>query len=101
LMSAPENLSVAEVATRTSIPEATLYHWRNQARSQGLVVPGDGHHKDTIPAGADPNRTRVKQSDPQSSLRGATCRSQDTRLSRYRAPEARKPPSTGITIPVT
>jgi transposase-like protein len=44
LMSAPENLSVAEVAARTGVPEATLYHWRNQARSQGLVVPGDGHN---------------------------------------------------------
>jgi transposase-like protein len=43
-MSAPENLSVAQVAARTGIPEATLYHWRNQARSQGLVVPGDGHN---------------------------------------------------------
>ena len=44
LMSAPENLSVAQVAARTGVPEATLYHWRNQARSQGLVVPGDGHN---------------------------------------------------------
>jgi transposase len=44
LMSAPENLSVAEVATRTGVPEATLYHWRNQARSRGQVVPGDGHN---------------------------------------------------------
>lgn len=42
LMSAPENLPVPKVAARTGVPEATLYLWRTQARSQGLAVPGDG-----------------------------------------------------------
>lgn len=44
LMSAPENLPVPEVAARTGVPEATLYLWRNQARSQGRAVPGDGQN---------------------------------------------------------
>jgi hypothetical protein len=44
LMSAPSNLSVPEVSSKTGIAEATLYFWRNRARSQGRVVPGDGHN---------------------------------------------------------
>ncbi len=42
LMSPPQNLPVSEVAHRTGISEPTLYGWRNQARSSGRVVPGDG-----------------------------------------------------------
>jgi transposase len=44
LMSAPENLPVPEVSRRTGVPEATLYLWRNQARSLGRAVPGDGQN---------------------------------------------------------
>ena len=40
LMAPPNNLSVAETAGRTGIPEATLYLWRNRARVAGRVVPG-------------------------------------------------------------
>ena len=39
LMSAPEKLSVPEVAVRTGVAKATLYLWQRQARAQGLAVP--------------------------------------------------------------
>ena len=42
LMSPPKNLSVAEVSRQTGISEPTVYGWRNQARSEGRAVPGDG-----------------------------------------------------------
>jgi hypothetical protein len=42
LMAPPNNLTVAETAGRTGVPEATLYLWRNRARVAGRVVPGDG-----------------------------------------------------------
>ena len=44
LMSAPENLAVAEVSARTGVPEGTLYLWRNRARAEGRAVPGDGQN---------------------------------------------------------
>lgn len=44
LMSPPQNLPVAEVSKRTGISEPTLYGWRNQARANGRVVPGDGNN---------------------------------------------------------
>lgn len=36
----PHNLTVAEVAREEGISEATLYNWRNQAKEQGVPVPG-------------------------------------------------------------
>lgn len=39
LMSAPEKLSVPEVAVRTGVPKPTLYEWQREARAKGLAVP--------------------------------------------------------------
>lgn len=39
LMSAPEKLSVPEVAVRTGVSKATLYLWQREARANGLAVP--------------------------------------------------------------
>lgn len=41
-MMPPENTPVQVLAQETGISDVTLYHWRKQARSGGLVVPGDG-----------------------------------------------------------
>jgi transposase-like protein len=39
LMSAPEKLSVPEVAVRTGVSKATLHLWQREARAPGLAVP--------------------------------------------------------------
>lgn len=39
-MMPPENRTVTEIARDTGITETTLYNWRKEARSKGLVVPG-------------------------------------------------------------
>jgi transposase-like protein len=44
-MGAPQNKPVPEVSKQTGIPEATLYLWRKQARSEGRAVPGDGQNR--------------------------------------------------------
>ena len=36
----PYNMTVAAVAQMERISEATLYNWRNQAKSEGKPVPG-------------------------------------------------------------
>jgi len=36
----PYNMTVAAVAQKEGISEATLYNWRNQAKSEGKPVPG-------------------------------------------------------------
>ena len=36
----PYNMTVAAVAQREGISEATLYNWRNQAKAEGKPVPG-------------------------------------------------------------
>lgn len=41
-MMPPNNIPVSVLAKETGISDVTLYHWRKQARSGGLVVPGDG-----------------------------------------------------------
>jgi len=41
-MMPPLNRSVAELAEETGISSVTLYAWRQQARTAGVVVPGDG-----------------------------------------------------------
>jgi transposase-like protein len=41
-MMPPMNLPIAQLHRETGISEATLYHWRTQARQGGRVVPGDG-----------------------------------------------------------
>ena len=41
-MMPPNNVPVSVLAQETGISDVTLYHWRKQARSGGLVVPGDG-----------------------------------------------------------
>ncbi|RDH87553.1 MAG: IS3 family transposase [endosymbiont of Escarpia spicata] len=38
----PNNRSVPEVAKEEGISEPTLYNWRNQAKEQGIPVPGSG-----------------------------------------------------------
>jgi transposase-like protein len=43
-MGTPQNNPVPEVSKLTGIPEATLYLWRKQARSEGRAVPGDGQN---------------------------------------------------------
>ena len=48
----PHNQSVAEVAQREGICEATLYNWRNQAKQQGVPVPGSGKTSDNWSAEA-------------------------------------------------
>src|SRR5690554_451513 len=35
----PGSLSVTELAQQEGIPRKTLYHWRKQARDQGLLMP--------------------------------------------------------------
>lgn len=37
---APYNMTVAAVARMEGISEASLYNWRNQAKSEGKPVPG-------------------------------------------------------------
>ncbi|WP_025472043.1 transposase, partial [Yersinia pestis] len=36
----PYNMTVTAVAQMEGISEATLYNWRNQAKSEGEPVPG-------------------------------------------------------------
>ncbi|MCS3430244.1 transposase-like protein [Klebsiella sp. BIGb0407] len=36
----PYNMTVTAVAQMEGISEATLYNWRNQAKSEGKPVPG-------------------------------------------------------------
>jgi len=43
-MMPPENTPVPVLVEETGISDVTLYHWRKQARAQGLVVPGDGRN---------------------------------------------------------
>lgn len=43
-MMPPENTPVPVLVEETGISGVTLYHWRKQARAQGLVVPGDGRN---------------------------------------------------------
>lgn len=38
----PHNRSVSELADEMGISQQTLYSWRNKARKEGQVVPGDG-----------------------------------------------------------
>jgi transposase-like protein len=38
-MMAPHNRSLCELATEEGISEATLYNWRKEARSKGLLMP--------------------------------------------------------------
>ena len=40
-MMPPESKLVSELARETGITEQTLYTWRRQLKSQGVVVPGD------------------------------------------------------------
>ncbi len=42
----PHNQSVPEVAESEGISQATLYNWRNQAKQQGVPVPGSGKTSD-------------------------------------------------------
>ncbi len=43
-MMPPINMAIAALATETGITRSTLYHWRKQAKSRGVVVPGDGRN---------------------------------------------------------
>jgi transposase-like protein len=45
-MMPPHNRSIIELAKEEGISEATLYNWRNEARSQGILMPdGDAGPK--------------------------------------------------------
>ena len=41
-MMPPDNRRVSELADETGISQQTLYNWRQKAREEGQVVPGDG-----------------------------------------------------------
>ena len=45
-MMPPLNRSVVDLEEETGITSVTLYNWRKQARSAGVVVPGDGKQSD-------------------------------------------------------
>lgn len=36
----PKNESVNAIARETGLTEATLYNWKNNAKSKGMAVPG-------------------------------------------------------------
>ncbi len=42
----PHNQSVPEVVESEGISQATLYHWRHQAKQQGFPMPGSGKISD-------------------------------------------------------
>jgi transposase len=42
----PHNQPIAEVAEQEGISDATLYTWRNEAKQQGVPVPGSGKTSD-------------------------------------------------------
>jgi transposase-like protein len=48
----PYNMTVAAVAQMEGISEATLYHWRNQAKAEGKPVPGAEKNSQQWPAEA-------------------------------------------------
>jgi len=43
----PSNTAISILAVEAGITEATLYHWRKQAKSRGLVVSGDGKNAES------------------------------------------------------
>lgn len=45
-MMPPENMSVATLAEETGISQQTLYNWRQKAREEGVVVPGNGKNSE-------------------------------------------------------
>ncbi|SUP80443.1 ISAfe5, transposase OrfA [Yersinia pseudotuberculosis] len=46
----PYNMTVAAVAQMEGISEATLYNWRNQAKTEGKPVPGADKNSKQWPA---------------------------------------------------
>ncbi|WP_126298233.1 IS3 family transposase [Shimwellia blattae] len=48
----PYNMTVAAVAQMEGIAEATLYHWRKQAKAEGKPVPGNSKNSEQWPAEA-------------------------------------------------
>ncbi|WP_457810181.1 IS3 family transposase [Providencia rustigianii] len=48
----PYNMTVSAVAQTEGISEATLYNWRNQAKSEGKPVPGADKNSEQWPAEA-------------------------------------------------
>lgn len=48
----PYNMTVAAVAQMEGISEATLYNWRNQAKTEGKPVPGADKNSQQWPAEA-------------------------------------------------
>ena len=46
-MMPPINTSISKLSEETGITESTLYNWRNQAKSKGLAVPGDGKNAES------------------------------------------------------
>ena len=46
----PYNMTVAAVAPMEEISEATLYNWRNQAKSEGKPVPGAENNSELTPS---------------------------------------------------
>ena len=41
-MMPPQNMAVSAVSEETGISQQSLYNWRQKAREEGVVVPGDG-----------------------------------------------------------
>lgn len=46
------SMTIAAVAQMEGISEATLYNWRNQAKSEGKLVPGAERNSEQWPAEA-------------------------------------------------
>lgn len=45
-MMPPQNMRVSSLAEETGISQQTLYNWRQKARDEGGVVPGDGKNSE-------------------------------------------------------
>ena len=54
----PYNMTVAAVAQMEGISEATLYNWRNQAKTEGKPVPGAEKNSEQWPVRSAARRYR-------------------------------------------
>lgn len=49
-MMPPSNIPISQLVKETGISGCTLYTWRKEARTKGLVVPGDGKNAEDWPS---------------------------------------------------